>query len=97
MASIRPLRDRLLVERVEPGETVSGGIVIPDTAKEKPLEARVLAVGPGKRDDDGKRIQLEVEEGDRVLVPKYAGTEVKIDGRERLIIREDEVLAVLPD
>jgi chaperonin GroES len=92
---VRPLADRILVIREEAGETVRGGIIIPDTAKEKPQEGKVVAVGPGKVDDDGKRTPLELKEGDRILMGKYAGTEVKIDGVEHLIMREDDVLAVI--
>ena len=92
---VRPLADRILVKREEPSETVRGGIIIPDTAKEKPQEAKVVAVGPGKVDDAGKRTPLELKTGDRILVGKYAGTEVKIDGVEHLIMREDDVLAVI--
>ncbi|MBL7649750.1 MAG: co-chaperone GroES [Candidatus Hydrogenedentes bacterium] len=92
---VRPLADRILVKREEPSETVRGGIIIPDTAKEKPQEAKVVAVGPGKVDDAGKRTPLELKKGDRILVGKYAGTEVKIDGVEHLIMREDDVLAVI--
>jgi chaperonin GroES len=92
---VRPLADRILVKREEPSETVRGGIIIPDTAKEKPQEAKVVAVGPGKVDDAGKRTPLELKVGDRILVGKYAGTEVKIDGVEHLIMREDDVLAVI--
>ncbi len=92
---IRPLYDRLLVKRVEPKEQVRGGIIIPDTAKEKPMEATVEAVGDGKFDDSGKRIPLDVKKGDRILIGKYAGTEIKIDEQEFLILREDEVLAIL--
>jgi len=92
---IRPLADRILVKREEPSETVRGGIIIPDTAKEKPQEGRVVAVGPGKLDEQGKRIPMEVKKGDRILMGKYSGTEVKIDGEEHLIMREDDVLAVI--
>lgn len=92
---IKPLADRILVKREEPSETVRGGIIIPDTAKEKPQEGRVVAVGPGKLDEQGKRVPLEVKKGDRILMGKYAGTEVKIDGEEHLILREDDVLAVI--
>ena len=92
---VRPLADRILVKREEPSETVRGGIIIPDTAKEKPQEAKVVAVGPGKVDDAGKRTPLELKKGDRILVGKCAGTEVKIDGVEHLIMREDDVLAVI--
>lgn len=92
---VRPLADRILVKRQEPDETVRGGIIIPDTAKEKPQEGKVVAVGPGRLDDDGKRVPLEVKVGDRILMGKYAGTEVKIDGDEHIIMREDDVLAVI--
>ena len=92
---VRPLADRILVKREEPSETVRGGIIIPDTAKEKPQEAKVIEVGPGRIDEDGKRLALEVKKGDRVLMGKYAGTEVKIDGEDHLILREDDVLAVI--
>jgi chaperonin GroES len=92
---VRPLADRLLVKREEASETVRGGIIIPDTAKEKPQEGKVVAVGPGRLDDDGNRVALEVKKGDRILMGKYAGTEVKIDGEDHLIMREDDVLAVI--
>lgn len=92
---IKPLADRILVKREEPSETVRGGIIIPDTAKEKPQEGRVVAAGPGKIDEQGKRVPMEVKKGDRILMGKYAGTEVKIDGVEHLILREDDVLAVI--
>ena len=92
---VKPLHDRILVKRIEPEEKVKGGIIIPDTAKEKPLEGKVVAVGAGRLDDNGKRIPLEVKAGDRVLIGKYAGTEIKIDDEEHLILREDEVLAVV--
>ena len=92
---VKPLHDRVLVKRVEPEEKVKGGIIIPDTAKEKPLEGKVVAVGAGRLDEDGKRIPLEVKVGDRVLVGKYAGTEIKIDEVEHVIVREDEVLGVI--
>ncbi|MFM1918482.1 MAG: Cpn10 chaperonin GroES, small subunit of GroESL [Candidatus Hydrogenedentota bacterium] len=91
---VRPLGDRILVKREDPAETVKGGIIIPDTAKEKPQEGKVVAVGPGKV-DDGKRIPLELKVGDRILMGKYSGTEVKIDGEEHIIMREDDVLAVI--
>ena len=93
--ALRPLQDRLLVKRLEEGEQVQGGIIIPDTAKEKPQEAKVLAVGPGRVTDDGKLQPIEVKVGDTVVFGKYSGTEVKIDGDELLIIREDDVLGVL--
>ncbi len=92
---LQPLHDRILVRRLEEGEEVQGGIIIPDTAKEKPQEATVLAVGSGRVTDDGKVQPLDVKEGDKVMFGKYAGTEVKIDGEELLIIREDDVLGVL--
>lgn len=92
---VRPLADRILVKREEPGDTVRGGIIIPDTAKEKPQEGKVIAAGPGRLDENGKRIALEVKVGDRILMGKYAGTEVKIDGDEHIIMREDDVLAVI--
>ena len=92
---VKPLHDRVLVKRVEPEEKVKGGIIIPDTAKEKPLEGKVVAVGSGRLDEDGKRIPLEVKVGDRVLVGKYAGTEIKIDEVEHVIVREDEVPGVI--
>ena len=93
--NIRPLHDRVVVQRVEQEEEVRGGIIIPDTAKEKPQEAKVFAVGPGKLQDDGKRSPIDVKEGDRVLIGKYSGNEIKIDGNEYVILREDEILAVL--
>jgi chaperonin GroES len=91
----RPLHDRLIVKRLEGEEKTKGGIIIPDTAKEKPQEAKVIAVGKGKITDDGKLQPMEVQKGDRVLVGKYSGSEIKIDGEEHLIIREDDVLAIL--
>jgi chaperonin GroES len=93
--ALRPLHDRLLVKRLEDTEQVQGGIIIPDTAKEKPQQAKVLAVGPGKVTDDGKLQPVDVKAGDTVVFGKYAGTEVKVDGEELLIIREDDVLGVL--
>ncbi len=93
--NLRPLQDRLLVQRVEEETTTKGGIIIPDTAKEKPAEGKVVAVGNGKVSDDGKRIALEIKKGDRILFGKYSGTEVKIDGEEYLIMREDDVLGVI--
>jgi chaperonin GroES len=92
---VKPLYDRILVQRIEPKETVRGGIIIPDTAKEKPLEAKVIAVGEGKYDDNGKRVPLDVKVKDHVLIGKYSGTEIKIDDEDYVIIREDEVLAVI--
>ena len=92
---LRPLQDRILVKRVEEEQTTKGGIIIPDTAKEKPAEGKVTAVGNGKVGEDGKRIALEIKKGDRILFGKYAGTEVKIEGEEYLIMREDDVLGVI--
>ena len=92
---LRPLQDRILVQRVEEETTTKGGIIIPDTAKEKPAEGKVTAVGNGKVGDDGKRIALEVQKGDRILFGKYSGTEVKISGEEYLIMREDDVLGII--
>jgi chaperonin GroES len=92
---IKPLNDRVLVLRVEQEEKTSGGIIIPDTAKEKPQEGKVVAVGPGKVNDKGERIPLEVKEKDRVLFGKYSGSEIKIDGVEHLIMREDDILAIV--
>ncbi|MCS7025388.1 MAG: co-chaperone GroES [Bryobacteraceae bacterium] len=93
--NIRPLYDRVIVERVEEAETVRGGIIIPDTAKEKPQQGKVIRAGDGKMLNDGTRAALEVKEGDHVLFGKYSGSEVKIDGKEYVIMREDEILAVL--
>ena len=93
--ALRPLHDRLLVRRLEEKEQVQGGIIIPDTAKEKPQQATVLAVGPGRVTDDGKLQPLDIKTGDTVVFGKYAGTEVKIEGEDLLIIREDDVLGVL--
>jgi chaperonin GroES len=92
---LRPLQDRILVQRVEEQTTTKGGIIIPDTAKEKPAEGKVVAVGNGKIGEDGNRISLEVKAGDRILFGKYSGTEVKIEGQEYLIMREDDVLGVI--
>ena len=92
---LRPLQDRILVQRVEEETTTKGGIIIPDTAKEKPAEGKVVAVGNGKLGDDGKRTPLEVKKGDRILFGKYSGTEVKIEGEEYLIMREDDVLGII--
>jgi chaperonin GroES len=92
---VKPLYDRVLVERIEQNETTKGGIIIPDSAKEKPMEGKVIAAGQGKRDDKGERIPMEVKKGDRILFGKYAGTEIKIDGKEHVILREDEVLGIL--
>ncbi len=93
--NIRPLQDRILIKRLDEEEQVKGGIIIPDTAKEKPQEAEVVAVGPGKLDDDGKRAPMDVKVGDKVLVGKYSGSDIKIDGEDYVILREDEVLAVI--
>ena len=92
---MRPLLDRVLVKRVEADEKVKGGIIIPDTAKEKPLEGKVIAVGAGRLDDHGKRIPMEVKAGDRILFGKYAGTEIKIDDEEHIILKEDEILGII--
>ena len=92
---LRPLQDRILVQRVEEETTTKGGIIIPDTAKEKPAEGKVVAAGNGKVGDDGKRIALEVKKGDRILFGKYSGTEVKVSGEEYLIMREDDVLGII--
>ena len=92
---VRPLHDRLLVRRIEEKETARGGIIIPDTAKEKPMEGKVLAVGNGRLLENGTKVALDVKVGDRILFGKYSGTEIKIDGEDVLILREEEVLAVL--
>jgi len=93
--NVRPLQDRLLVRRVEQVETTKGGIIIPDAAKERPLEGQVIAVGSGKRLEDGTLVALDVKAGDRIMFGKYAGTEIKVDGVEHLILREDEVLGII--
>jgi len=93
--NVRPLQDRILVRRVEEVEKTRGGIIIPDSAKERPLEGNVISVGAGKRLDDGTLIALDVKAGDRILFGKYAGTEIKVDGIDHIILREDEVLGVL--
>ncbi|PIP36452.1 MAG: co-chaperone GroES [Desulfobacterales bacterium CG23_combo_of_CG06-09_8_20_14_all_52_9] len=93
--SIKPLNDRVLVVRVEEEQKTAGGIIIPDTAKEKPQEGKVVAVGPGKPDKDGKRTPLEVKKGDRILFSKYAGTDIKIDGVEHVFMKEDDILGIL--
>jgi chaperonin GroES len=95
MHGFRPLHDRVLVRRVEAEETTPGGIIIPDTAKEKPVEGEVLAVGPGARDDSGRIVPLDVKVGDRVLFGKWAGTDVIIDGEDRLILKESDILGVI--
>ena len=92
---IRPLQDRVIVQRMDEEETTKGGIIIPDTAKEKPQEGKVIAVGKGKVGDDGKVIPLDVKAGDKILFGKYAGTEVKIEGEDHIIMREDDILGVL--
>ena len=92
---LRPLQDRILVRRVKEEEKTKGGIIIPDTAKEKPAEGKVVEVGKGKLDDSGKRIAPEVKKGDRILFGKYSGTEVKIEGEEYLIMREEDVLGII--
>ena len=93
--SIEPLHDRVIVKRIDEGEQVRGGIIIPDTAKEKPMESLVVALGTGKTDDNGKKVPFEIKKGDRVLVSKYGGTEIKLDGREYKILSSDDVLAVI--
>ena len=93
--NVRPLHDRIIVHRLEEGEQKIGGIIIPDSAKEKPQQGRVVAAGNGKAKDDGKRIPLDVKAGDTILFGKYSGQEIKIDGQEYLIMREDEVLGVI--
>jgi chaperonin GroES len=92
---LRPLQDRILVQRVKEEEKTKGGIIIPDTAKEKPAEGKVVSVGKGKLDENGKRIAVEVKKGDRILFGKYSGTEVKIEGQEYLIMREEDVLGII--
>jgi chaperonin GroES len=92
---IKPLGDRVLVKRIEPAEEVRGGIIIPDTAKEKPQEAEVVAVGDGKLDDNGKRLPMNVKAGDTVLIGKYSGQDIKINDEEHTILREDEILAIV--
>jgi chaperonin GroES len=92
---VRPLHDRLIVQRLEEEEKTKGGIIIPDTAKEKPIEGKVIAVGEGRIQKDGTKVPLEIKKGNRVLYAKYAGTEVKIDGEEYLIMKEDDILAIL--
>jgi len=93
--TVKPLSDRVLVKRMEPEQKVKGGLIIPDTAKEKPLEGKVVAVGAGRLDDHGKRVALDVKAGDRVLIGKYTGTEVKIDDVEHVIVKEDEILGII--
>ena len=93
--NVKPLADRLLIKRVDEVETKKSGIIIPDTAKEKPLQGEVVAVGPGRMTEDGKRIVMDVKKGDKILIGKYSGTEVKIEGDEFVILREDDVLAIV--
>jgi chaperonin GroES len=93
--NIRPLNDRVLVVRVEEEQKTAGGIIIPDTAKEKPQEGKIIAAGPGKMGDNGKRTALNVKKGDKILFSKYAGTEIKIDGVEHIFMKEDDILGVL--
>jgi chaperonin GroES len=93
--SLKPLGNRLVIEPIEQEEVTSGGIVLPETAKEKPQKGTVLAVGPGDRDEDGKRIPMDVKEGDTVLFAKYSGTEIKLDGKKVLILRESDILAIV--
>ena len=93
--TVKPLSDRILVKRMEPEQKVKGGIIIPDTAQEKPLEGKVVAVGAGRLDDNGKRIALEVKAGDRILIGKYIGTEVKIDDVEHVIVKEEDILGII--
>ena len=94
---VKPLNDRVLVKRIEEVQVTKGGIVIPDTAKEKPIEGKVISVGPGKMSDAGNRMPLQLKEGDRVLFGKYAGTEIKMEGEEFLMMREEDILAVIND
>jgi chaperonin GroES len=94
-SKVRPLHNRLIIKRLDEQEKTAGGIIIPDTAKEKPQQGRVLAVGQGKRDEKGNLVAMEVQKGDRILFSKYAGSEVKLDGDDHLIISEDDVLAIL--
>ncbi len=93
--SIKPLGNRVVVESIEQEDVTAGGIVLPETAKEKPQKGKILAVGPGERDENGKRIPMDVSEGDTVLFAKYAGTEIKLDGKKLLILRESDILAIL--
>ena len=95
--NVRPLADRILIRRIEEKESVRGGIIIPDTAKEKPQEGEVVAVGPGRKTEEGKLVPMDLKKGDRILIGKYSGTDVKIDGVEYVILREDDVLGVLGD
>jgi chaperonin GroES len=92
---VKPLNDRVLMKRIEEAQVTKGGIVIPDTAKEKPIEGRVIAVGPGKMSDAGTRMSLQLKEGDRILFGKYSGTEIKVEGEEYLMMREEDILAII--
>jgi len=92
---IRPLHDRVIVKRIEEEETTKGGIIIPDTAKEKPIEGKVVAVGGGKILENGTKLALEVKKGDKILFGKYAGTDIKVEGEEHLIMREDDIIAIV--
>jgi len=92
---VRPLKDRIIVKRLEEEEKTKGGIIIPDSAKEKPIEGKVIAVGDGKINKDGKKVPLEIKKGDRVLFAKYGGTEIKMDGEEHLMMKEEDVLAII--
>ncbi|HMB32192.1 MAG TPA: co-chaperone GroES [Desulfohalobiaceae bacterium] len=93
--NLKPLHDRVLVKRLEEEEKTRGGIIIPDTAKEKPIRGEIIAVGPGKMSDEGKRIEMSVKTGDKVMFNKYAGTEIKIEGEEHLVMREDDIVAII--
>ncbi len=93
--NVKPLHDRILVKRMEEKEMVQGGIIIPDTAKEKPMEGKVVAVGPGKVLEDGKKSKMDIKKGDRILFGKYSGTDIKIEDEEYVIMREDDVLAII--
>ena len=95
--NFRPLQDRVLIRRIEQEEKTSGGIIIPDTAKEKPMEGEVIAVGPGARDEAGKLVPLDVKDGDRILFGKWSGTEVKMDGEELLIMKESDIMGIIVD
>jgi chaperonin GroES len=94
---VKPLNDRVLVKRMEEVQVTKGGILIPDTAKEKPIEGKVIAVGPGKMSEQGQRMALQLKEGDKVLFGKYAGTEIKMEGEEYLMMREEDILAIITD
>ena len=97
MAKLKPLGDRMVVEPIEQEETTAGGILLPETAKEKPQEGKVIAVGPGRVDDSGNRVKMEVKKGDRVLYAKYAGTEIKLEDKKVLILKESDILALVED